>query len=220
MADEENECTVMHMIWRMMGKLIKTTANRRFRKRWRRPPIWQVCGTAVDVIRRESRPNQDMHMPYKSTVPAKLQDPRPSPSFTKSSIAQGWCNAWQKHNQNRRRVNASIRCRRGVGGGGGGSGGKDSEKPAIVAPRSEVRGHCWNQWQCRRVSKCYNIFGSLTRTCSQTPVSLVTLVQSWWPGTLLSCWHDNRRFRKRWRRLQILQFCGDDWLIRLMHVLI
>ena len=25
---------------------------------------------------------------------------------------------------------------------------------------------------------------------------------------------DNRRFRKRWRRLQILQFCGDDRRIR------
>ena len=30
----------------------------------------------------------------------------------------------------------------------------------------------------------------------------------------------NRRFRKRWRRPQILKFCGDDRLIRLMHVLI
>ena len=30
----------------------------------------------------------------------------------------------------------------------------------------------------------------------------------------------HRRFRKRWRRLQILQFCGDDRRIRSMHVLI
>ena len=31
---------------------------------------------------------------------------------------------------------------------------------------------------------------------------------------------DHRRFRKRWRRLQILQFCGDDRRISSMHVLI
>ena len=61
--------------------------NRRFRKRWRRPQILQFCGDDRR-IRQEPRPNQDMHTPYKSIVPAQLQDLRPSPSFTKSSIGR------------------------------------------------------------------------------------------------------------------------------------
>ena len=36
----------------------------------------------------------------------------------------------------------------------------------------------------------------------------------------LNLFTNNRRFRKRWRRPQILQFCGDDRRIRSMHVLI
>ena len=59
--------------------------HRRFRKRWRRPQILQFCGDDRR-IRQEPRPNQDMHTPYTSIVPAKMQDLRPSPSFTKSSM--------------------------------------------------------------------------------------------------------------------------------------
>ena len=59
--------------------------NRRFRKRWRRPQILQFCGDDRR-IRQEPRPNLDMHTPYTSVVPAKMQDLRPSPSFAKSSM--------------------------------------------------------------------------------------------------------------------------------------
>ena len=59
--------------------------NRRFRKRWRRPQILHFCG--------DDRRIRSMHvlirprlLPFTSIVPAKLQDLRPSPSFTKSSI--------------------------------------------------------------------------------------------------------------------------------------
>ena len=59
---------------------------RRFRKRWRRPQILHFCG--------DDRRIRSMHvlirprlLPYTSIVPTKLQDLRPSPSFTKSSIA-------------------------------------------------------------------------------------------------------------------------------------
>ena len=60
-------------------------ANRRFCKRWQRPQILHFCG--------DDRRIRSMHvlirprlLPYTSIVPAKLQDLRPSPSFTKSSI--------------------------------------------------------------------------------------------------------------------------------------
>ena len=59
--------------------------HRRFRKRWRRPQILHFRG--------DDRRIRSMHvlirprlLPYTSIVPAKLQDLRPSPSFTKSSI--------------------------------------------------------------------------------------------------------------------------------------
>ena len=64
----------------------RTTPNRRFRKRWWRPQILHFCGD-------DRRHVWSMHVlirpwlsPYTSIVPAKLQDLRPSPSFTKSSI--------------------------------------------------------------------------------------------------------------------------------------
>ena len=38
------------------------------------------------TYKEESRPNQDMHTPFTSIVPAKMQDLGPSPSFTKLSI--------------------------------------------------------------------------------------------------------------------------------------
>ena len=62
--------------------------NRRFRKRWRWPQILQFCRDDR-LIRQEPKPNWDMHTPYKSVVPTILQDLRPSPSFTKSSMEKG-----------------------------------------------------------------------------------------------------------------------------------
>ena len=56
--------------------------HRQFRKRWRRPQILQFCGDDRH-IRQEPR---TCILPYTSVVPAKMQDLRPSPSFTKSSI--------------------------------------------------------------------------------------------------------------------------------------
>ena len=60
--------------------------NRQFRKRWQRPQILQFCWDDRRIWR--------MHVligprlsPYRSIVPAKLQDLRTSPSFTKSPIA-------------------------------------------------------------------------------------------------------------------------------------
>ena len=50
-------------------------SNRRFRKRWRRPQILQFCGDDRR-IRQGPRPNLDMHTPYTSVVPAKMQDLR------------------------------------------------------------------------------------------------------------------------------------------------
>ena len=66
-------------VWRWVS------GHRRFCKRWRRPQILLFCGDYWR-IRQEAWPNQDMHTPYMSVVPAKMQDLRPSPSFTKSSI--------------------------------------------------------------------------------------------------------------------------------------
>ena len=78
-------------------------SNRQFRKRWRQPQILQFCGDYWRISR-ESRPNQDMHTPYTSVVPAKLQDLRPSPSFTKSSLLNS------KANQTRRWSHWSHKC--------------------------------------------------------------------------------------------------------------
>ena len=71
-----------------LQQAIPTTANkvnRRFRKRWRQPQILHFCG--------DDRRIRSMHvlirprlLPHTSIVPVKLQDLRPSPSFTKSSI--------------------------------------------------------------------------------------------------------------------------------------
>ena len=47
----------------------------------------QFCGDYWR-IRRESRPKLDLHTPYTSIVPTKLQDLRLLPSFTKSSIEE------------------------------------------------------------------------------------------------------------------------------------
>ena len=65
----------------------KKSHNRRFRKRWRRPQSLQFCGDSrlIRRIRVLIRPRSS---PYTSLiVPAKLQDLRSSPSFTKSSMA-------------------------------------------------------------------------------------------------------------------------------------
>ena len=59
--------------------------NRQFRKRWRRPQISTFCGD-VRLIRQIHALIRHWLLPYKSFVPAKLQDLGPSPSFTKSSI--------------------------------------------------------------------------------------------------------------------------------------
>ena len=56
------------------------------------------CSFAWDnwLIRRGSRPNHDMHTPYKSIVPAKLQDLRLPPSFTKPSMISTRMSFWLK----------------------------------------------------------------------------------------------------------------------------
>ena len=69
-------------VWEEMEEEVR---NRRFRKRWRWPQILQFCG--------DDRRLRRMHVlirprlsPYMSIVPTKLQDLRPSPSFTKLSM--------------------------------------------------------------------------------------------------------------------------------------
>ena len=59
-----------------------TRVNWRFLKRWRRPQILQFCGDDRRIRRMQVliRPRLS---PYTSIVPTKLQDLRPSPSFTK-----------------------------------------------------------------------------------------------------------------------------------------
>ena len=59
-----------------------------FAKRWRRPQILQFCEDDR-LVRRMHVLSRPRLLPYTSVVPAKLQDLRPSPSFTKSSIQ--WC---------------------------------------------------------------------------------------------------------------------------------
>ena len=68
------------------GQLIRSNhSHRRFRKRWRRPRILQFCGDSR-LIRRLHVLIKPRPSPYTSILPAKQQDLRPSPSFTKSSI--------------------------------------------------------------------------------------------------------------------------------------
>ena len=59
--------------------------HRRFRKRWRQPQILQFCGD-IRLIRRMHVLIKPRPPPWTPLVPAKLQDLRPSPSFTKSAI--------------------------------------------------------------------------------------------------------------------------------------
>ena len=70
----------------MKDVMLSLSINRRFRKRGRRPQILQFCGD-YRRIRRESRPRTCIGV-YALYVgrPAKLQDLRPSPSFTKSIL--------------------------------------------------------------------------------------------------------------------------------------
>ena len=79
-------------IWR---KRKQDQVNGRFRKRWRRPQISTFCGDAR-LVRQIHVLTRHRLLPHKSFVPAKLQDPRPSPSFTKSSMEAVRITSWYR----------------------------------------------------------------------------------------------------------------------------
>ena len=58
---------------------------------------------------------------------------------------------------------------------------------------------------------CLNFFGQGKYLCTNTCTGLLRKSMTLSSTPLSS---DNKRFCKRWRRPQILQFCGDSWHIK------